>query len=69
MVFSFTLKGFIHKFGVLHFCIYFLVRLLFKYLFVYTSGGTIHIRALFIYMVLFTYMVTIHQKSTNTTRE
>ena len=40
MVFSFTLNGFLRKSGVLHFDIYFLVRVLFTY------TNTIHIYVL-----------------------
>ena len=43
MVFPFTLKGFPCKYGVLHFCIYILVWLLFKYLVLFTYMGAIHI--------------------------
>ena len=69
MVFSFTLKGFSCKSGVLHFCIYFLVWLLFKYmeLFTYTRYysymGTIHIYGT-IHVYGYYYLT-----STNTTKE
>ena len=63
MVFPFTLKGFPHKYGVFHFCIYFLLWVLFTYM------VTIHIYDTFLIWVLFTYMIAIHPMSTNTTRE
>ena len=43
MVFPFTLKGFSCKSGALHFCFYFLVWLLFKYMVLLMYMSTIHI--------------------------
>ena len=43
MVFPFTLKGFSCKYGVLHFCIYFLLWVLFTYMILFTYTSTIYI--------------------------